>query len=258
MAIDNVTTLGNVNFTFIVVAKEPKTYQEAIHSPHLKQQEQAIKSEFTQLQKLGVFEVVDGLPKRQKAVGSRIVFCEKRDGHGNLIKFKAHIVAKDFSQIPREDFTDTFSSITKFSTLRIFLAYVTYLDWDLHHVNIVATYLYGPLDKEIYMAIPEGVENSGSGHYWKLKKALYGLKQARRQQKKCLHEVLIKFGFIHAFANDCLYIKRHEGNITLLILVYINDIAITGPDKCHIISFKSFLGEDFEITDLGELKHIVI
>jgi len=83
MAISDVTTLGNVNFAFIAIAKEPKTYQEAIHSPHSKQWEQAIKSEFAQLQKLGVFEVVDGLPKGRKAVGSRIVFHEKQDGHGN-------------------------------------------------------------------------------------------------------------------------------------------------------------------------------
>jgi len=68
---------------------------------------------------------------------------------------------------------------------------------------------------------------------------------------------LIKFGFIRAFADDCLYIKRHEGNITLLILVYVDDIAITGPDGYHIISFKLFLGKDFEITDLGELKHML-
>jgi len=107
------------------------------------------------------------------------------------------------------------------------------------------------------MTISEGVENSGFGHYWKLKKALYGLKQAGRQWKKRLHEVLIKFGFIRMFADDCLYIKHHEGNITLLILVYVDDIAIAEPDGCHIISFKSFLGEDFEITDLGELKHML-
>jgi len=257
MAIDDITTLGNVNFAFIAIAEEPKTYQEAIYSPHSKQWEQAIKSEFAQLQKLGVFEVVDGLPKGRKAVGSRIVFCEKRDGHGNLIKFKACIVAKGFSQIPGEDFTDTFSSVAKFSTLWIFLAYVAYLDWDLHHIDVIAVYLHSPLDEEIYMTIPEDVENSGSSHYWKLKKALYGLKQARRQWKKRLHKVLIKFGFICAFADDCLYIKRHEGNITLLILVYVDDIAIAEPDGCHIISFKSFLGEDFEITDLGELKHML-
>jgi len=57
---------------------------------------------------------------------------------------------------------------------------MAYLDWDLHYVDVVAAYLHGPLDKEIYMAIPDGVENSGFGHYWKLKKALYGLKQIGR------------------------------------------------------------------------------
>jgi len=77
MAIDDITTLGNVNFAFIAIAEKPKTYQEAIYSPHSKQWEQAIKSEFAQLQKLGVFEVVDDLPKGRKAVGSHIVFCEK-------------------------------------------------------------------------------------------------------------------------------------------------------------------------------------
>jgi len=107
------------------------------------------------------------------------------------------------------------------------------------------------------MTIPNGVENSELGCYWRLKKALYGLKQAGRQQKKYLHEVLIKFGFIHAFADDCLYIKYHKGKITLLILVYVDDIAIIEPDRCYIISFKSFLGKNFEITNLGKLKHIL-
>jgi len=107
------------------------------------------------------------------------------------------------------------------------------------------------------MAIPDGVENSGSGHYWKLKKALYGLKQAGRQWKKHLHEVLIKFGFTCMFADDCLYIKHCEGRIVLLILVYVDDMAVAGPDRYHIVSFKSFLGNDFEITDLGELKHML-
>jgi len=36
MAIDDITILGNVNFTFIAVAEEPKTYQKAIHSLHSK------------------------------------------------------------------------------------------------------------------------------------------------------------------------------------------------------------------------------
>jgi len=216
-----------------------------------------VKSEYAQLQKLDIFEVVDGLPNGRKAIGSHIVFREKRDSHDNLVKFKARIVAKGFSQIPREDFTNTFSSITKFSTLQIFLSYIAYLDWHLHHVDVVAAYLHGPLDEDIYMTIPDGVENSSSSCYWKLKKALYGLKQARRQWKKRLHEVLTNFGFTQAFSDDCLYIKHHKDQIVLLVLVYVDDMAIAGPDGIHLVSLKSFLSKDFEITDLGELKHIL-
>ena len=56
---DKVTILDNVNIAFIAVSREPKTYQEAIHSSHSEQWEQAIKLEFVQLQKLGIFEVVN-------------------------------------------------------------------------------------------------------------------------------------------------------------------------------------------------------
>jgi len=107
------------------------------------------------------------------------------------------------------------------------------------------------------MVIPKGIDGSDSGHYWKLKKALYGLKQAGRQWKKHLHKVLIKFGFTHAFADDCLYIKCYKGEIILLVLVYVDDMAVAGPNNIHIIPFKSFLSKDFEITNLGELKHIL-
>ena len=107
------------------------------------------------------------------------------------------------------------------------------------------------------MTRPDSVEHSRSGHYWKLKKALYRLKQTGRQQKKCLHKVLIIFGFICAFADNYLYIKYYKRKIILLILVYINNMAVVGPNRYHIISFKLFLGKDFEIHDLGKLKHML-
>jgi len=68
---------------------------------------------------------------------------------------------------------------------------------------------------------------------------------------------LIDFGFTQAFTDDCLYIKRHEGKIVLLILVYIDNMAIAGPGIFYITSFKSFLNKNFEITDLGDLSHML-
>jgi len=116
------------------------------------------------------------LPKGKKTVGSQIVFKEKLDGHGNQVKFKACIVAKGFSQVPGEDFTETFSSVVKFNTLRILLTLATFMDYEIHQVDVVAAYLRGNLDEEIYMRVPDRVEKLGSGYFWLLKKALYSLK----------------------------------------------------------------------------------
>jgi len=133
------------------------------------------------------------LPDGKKAVRSQIVFKEKLDGHGNQVKFKARIVAKGFSQVPGEDFTEMFSSIAKFMTL---LALAAFLDFEIHQVDVVAAYLQGELDEDIYIEVPEGVEKLDSGgHYWRLKRALYRLKQAGRQWKKKLHKVLMKLEF---------------------------------------------------------------
>ena len=134
---------------------------------------------------------------------------------------------------------------------------MAFLDWEVHHVNVIAAYLHGPLEEDIYMVISDGIEGSGSGCFWKLRKALYGLKQAGRQWKKHLHDTLIDFGFTRAFADDCLYIKRHEGKIVLLILVYIDNMAVAGPGIFYITSFKSFLNKNFEITDLGDLSYML-
>ena len=163
----------------------------------------------------------------KKAVGSQIVFKEKLDGHGNQVKFKARIVAKGFLQVPGEDFTETFSSVAKFNTLQIFLTLAVFMDYEIHQVDVVAAYLRGNLNKEIYMRVPDRVEKLGLGRFWLLKKALYGLKQARRQWKKRLHEVLLKLGFIH---DDYLYLKCENGKITLLVLVYVDDMAVAGLD----------------------------
>jgi len=131
------------------------------------------------LQNARVFEWINTIPKGKKTVGSQIVFKEKLDEHGQQIKFKARIVAKGFSQVPREDFTETFSSVAKFTTLCVFLALSTHINFEIHQVDVIATYLQRDLNEEIYMEVPKGVEHLGSGgHYWYLWKALYGLKQA--------------------------------------------------------------------------------
>ena len=73
---------------------------------------------------------------------------------------------KGFSQMLRENFTETFLSVVKFTTLQIFIFLIAYLDYKIYQVDIIATYLQKNLDKEIYIEVLKEVKHFGSkGHY---------------------------------------------------------------------------------------------
>src|SRR5271154_1077835 len=223
-----------------------------------KQWEEAIATEFKQLKLSGTFEWVKDLPSGRKAIGSKIVFREKRDGNGKVTKYKARIVAKGFSQVPGQDFHFTYSSVAKFTTLRALISMATREDWELHHVDIVGAYLQGDLDEDIYMEVPEGIQEAGkAGGHWKLQKALYGLKQAGRQWKVKLDAAMHGLGLKKSQADDCLYVLREEGRTKLLVLVYVDDMTVASGNMAGIAKIKADLRKIFDITDLGVLGHIL-
>ena len=66
------------------------------------------------------------------------------------------MIAKGFTQVYRIDFEETFSPVAWFKTVHILVALAALKDWDIKSLNVKTTYLYGALDKEIYMDQPEG------------------------------------------------------------------------------------------------------
>ena len=60
----------------------------------------------------GTWELVD-LPEGRKAIGNRWVFIKKFDEKENLTRFKVRLVAQGFSQIPGQDFLETFSPVMR-------------------------------------------------------------------------------------------------------------------------------------------------
>ena len=98
----------------------------------------------------------------------------KSDGHK-----KACLVAKGFSQVKGLDFNQVFSPVMCFETVRLMLALAALENWYITGLDVQSTYLYGKLDKEIYMEQPEGFAVPGQEHkVLHLWCALYGLKQA--------------------------------------------------------------------------------
>ncbi|GJT19242.1 ribonuclease H-like domain-containing protein [Tanacetum coccineum] len=106
------------------------------------------------------------------------------------------------------------------------------------------------------MTLPEGFFNSGDTRVCRLKKSLYGLKQAPRQWNAKLTQTLIEHGFIQSKSDYSLFTKT-DHNSFIALLVYVDDIIITGNDVGKIEKFKAYLNTKFKIKDLGKLKYFL-
>ena len=98
----------------------------------------------------------------------------------------------------------------------------------------------------------QGEENLVCG----LHKSLYGLKQASRQWFTKFSEAIRSAGYEQSRANYSLFTKKQDKSFTAL-LIYVDDILITGNDPMRIATTKKFLHSHFHLKDLGDLKYFL-
>jgi len=94
-----------------------------------------------------------------------------------LDKLKTRLVIRDFFQIHEVDYENTFTSIIKFDTLRVFLAIATMKDLELHQVDVNNAFTESFLKEIIYMSFSFEVKVK-SDCVLKVLQSLYDLKQA--------------------------------------------------------------------------------
>ena len=108
------------------------------------------------------------------------------------------------------------------------------------------------------MSLPPGFEGSfGAGKVCKLKKSLYGLKQSPRAWFERFGKVLKLFGYTQSQADHTMFYKHSKEEKIAILIVYVDDIVLTGDDSGEIEKLKKKLGEEFEIKDLGALKYFL-
>jgi len=89
-----------------------------------------------------------------------------------------------------------------------------------------------------------------------LKKDLYGLKQAPRAWSEKIGEYLVTSGFQTFDADFSLYVKKTNHGI-VVIVIYVDDLIITGDNDVDIFNLKKLLKQKFEMKDLGELRYFL-
>ncbi|XP_071689212.1 uncharacterized mitochondrial protein AtMg00810-like [Rutidosis leptorrhynchoides] len=106
------------------------------------------------------------------------------------------------------------------------------------------------------MDLPQGYFSKNETKVCRLVKSLYGLKQAPRQWNEKLTQALKENNFVQSVSDYSLFVKS-ENDIFVALLVYVDDIVITGNNEFEIEKFKTFLKTKFLIKDLGELKYFL-
>ena len=99
-----------------------------------------------------------------------------------MVKFKACLVAKGYSQVLGRDLSETFSPVIKIKSIRILLALAVEFDTIVHQMDIASAFLNSTLKEDIYIFQPEGMQERGKEYLvCHLKRSLYGLKQSERE-----------------------------------------------------------------------------
>jgi len=89
---------------------------------------------------------------------------------------------KGFSQVEGIDYNNIFSLVVRYKLVRLMIVLAAQQQWHMTSIDVKTAFLYGELDKELFMEQPEGFTEKGQEHkVFHLKCALYGLKRAALQ-----------------------------------------------------------------------------
>lgn len=101
--------------------------------------------------------------------------------------------------------------------------------------------------------MPPGSPYKEERMFCRLRKSLYGLKQASRNWFAKFSTALQHYGFIQSSADHSLF-TFGDGNNTMVILVYVDDLILARSSSEQCAAFKDYLSQRFRIKDLGPLR----
>lgn len=249
---------------------DPVTFNEAVKdSTRCK----TINQELQALEDDNTWEITD-LPIGKRAIGSKRLYKTKYNSDGTINKNKARLVIQGYRQQQGIDFEETFAPVVKMTTVRALLAVAAMRGWHLCQMDVSNAFLLSNLYEEVYMTLPKVYTSQGERIHvidkydvkpttkgpqqvCRLLKSPYGLKQAPRQWFAKLSYALVSFGFTQSKSDYSLF-TMEQGSSFTVILVYVDDMVLTGNDLSMIQKIKHLPSQQFHMKDLGAVRYFLV
>ncbi|GJV50405.1 putative ribonuclease H-like domain-containing protein [Tanacetum coccineum] len=120
-------------------------------------------------------------------------------------------------------------------------------------MDVKSAFLYGTIDKEVYVMQPPGFQDSKfPDKVYKVVKAMYGLHQAPRAWYGTLSKYLLDNGFQRGTIDQTLFIRKHKGEF-FLVQVYVDDFIFGSLNPMLCREFEALMHDKFKMSAMGEL-----
>lgn len=243
---------SNTNSALLATLTEkidiPKSYKQAMSSPHSKEWKKAQNNKFKNLETQKTWIPVPR-DKNINPLRTMWVYTYKHDIATKLQKFKARLVVLGNRQTFNVNYSETFSPTPSFPTIRFVIALAAFHSWKLYSLDVSCAYVQAPLHDNIHIFPPSGY-NIAPNLVLKLEKALYGLKQAGREWYMHLSSLLNTYGLQTSTFDPCLFFQTFTTGL-LVILIYVDDIMITGSTQTKIDHFRNYISSKLVLKDFG-------
>ena len=222
---------------------DPKSYKATTESPLAEKCDKVMKEELDAIGQHQVFGDFVELPEGRKSLPSDWVYKIKRNGAGNVQRFKARLVCGKHHQIEGIDYQAMYAPTARLGHVRLALAIATKYDLEIHQMDLCTAFLGVDLEEEIYMHPPQRyfrLVQTGSQDYdprsktsrkmvLRLRKSLYGLKQSSHVCYGTFQDFVISIGFVASRVDGGLFVlhdKEDHGIVIATVVLYIDDLLI--------------------------------
>ncbi|SGZ31332.1 BQ5605_C044g12147 [Microbotryum silenes-dioicae] len=241
----------------IAPARDPPHWRAAMATPQADEWRLATQAEFDLLSReFLTFTPIDEslVPADSKVLGSRFVFCTKRDQHSQIKSHKGRLVACGDSQRSGIDFDETFAPVAKFTSICALLALAAPHAYHIHQANVNKAYLHSKLDTPLYICVPKGIYMPGK--VLQLHRSLYGLRQAGRIWNNKIDSALLALGYVATESDHCVYVWT-AGDERHYIALYVDDLLMISPSLPEIERTLQGLEQRYGVKQLGEAEYVL-